>query len=72
VSLSASASVASPEELPATQSVTETADVVLVGRGGATGRDGGARAPRRGGFTPLPPVGEFKDLCRGWVGYDFH
>jgi len=20
----------------------------------------------------LPPVGEFKDFSRGWVGYDFH
>ena len=55
MSLSASASVASPEELPATQSVTETADVVLVGRGGATGRHGGVEPPVGEGLPPPPP-----------------
>ena len=47
-----------------------------ISRGGATGgglgEGGGARAPPPVGGVSPPPVGEFKDFSRGWVGYDFH
>jgi len=41
------------------------------GRGGATGGGLGRLEPPPVG-DGLPPVGEFKDFSRGWVGYDFH